>query len=846
MKKILPMIIIGLLVISGIGAVGINADNIESGDKNVESNSQTSNVVFTLPRLNQYNKDYIEINLEKVSTYLSDPGKPFLPKIVKSFELPFGVKNVNVEVIPNNIREQNINQKIRPSSPHIPLIQLNQETYVNIENEGTKNSKLIDETIYSSMKPYPEKWFKYRVGCGLNSDLERVTHVTVHVYPIRYVPGDNKLIIAESSDIQITYETDNKKPKSRGEEFDMVIIAPQTFKSALNKLVTHKNAHGVKTFIKTTGEIYWEYKGVDKPEQIKKYIKNAIEEHNITYVLLVGGLKSKIYANPRENKNYGAAWWHVPTRYNNFYDDPEHPLSFAKIYDPGILCDLYYADIYKEGGEFDDWDSNDDGIIAAWGMDTKGYDVENDTIDMLADVSLGRLCCRNNQEVRDVVNKIITYEQTLADDSWFKKMIVISGDGFFDQEKLNIEWDTEGLPYGQYTINAQSKVGNGPFGPADKIEVTVNKDMESILTFNHDDHLRINTYPNDPIAEIVSVSDGDILGYNDAYYYPKENEAYGNISNGWGVCEYVNETLYIRGKSYDPSPYGYTTDMRVWILNENNEMVFEEWVYGIEMYYEGEWVTGAKELKGRGGALYYLPEDFEHEILWASNGEYSSVADITNALGQGCGFAFMSGHGSPNVWSDHYPGIPGNRQHGGTPSYFLLKFLPEFLPIIPTNSVKTLGNIDKLPVLLVGGCHNSQFNVSMIPTLLDTANEKNYWVYGTPTPECFSWMFVAAPRQGSIASIGNTGLGYGVPGEDCLIEGLDGGICALFFEEYAKYYDVEGYANLGDTFTSTLKTYWNTFDMEHLDHAKSLTQWTLMGDPSLRIGGYDPGDFLFR
>ena len=163
MKKILPMIMIVLLIISGIGAVSINADNIETGDKNVESKTLTLNVFFTNPKLNQYNKEYIELNLEEISTYLSDPGKPFLPKIVKSFELPFGVKNVNVEVTPKNIREENIIQKIRPTSPHIPLIQLNQENYIDSDNEGAKQSKLIDETIYSSMNPYPEKWFKYRV-----------------------------------------------------------------------------------------------------------------------------------------------------------------------------------------------------------------------------------------------------------------------------------------------------------------------------------------------------------------------------------------------------------------------------------------------------------------------------------------------------------------------------------------------------------------------------------------------------------------------------------------------------------------------------------------------------------
>lgn len=835
MKKILPIIVVGFLVLSGIGAVGINTNNMESINDNIESKSRSLNVGFTSPIIEQYDKEYIEINCEDVSTYLSEPGKPFLPKVVKSFELPFGVKNVKVEVIPNNVHEQYIKQKIRPSSPHLPLIQMSQE--INIIPEE-------NEVIYTSKEPYPSNWFKYKVGCGLNSDFKRVTHVAVHVFPVRYSPGENKLIVAESAEIKITYDPSNIKMNSKGDEYDLVIIAPSIFKSTLNYLVDHKNNFGVRTFIKTTEEIYTEQDGIDTPEEIKLFIKEAIEEHNITYVLLVGGINNRIFANPRENKNYGAKWWHLPARYNNFYDDPAHPLSFAKIYDPGILCDLYYADVYKEGGEFDDWDSNDDGYIAAWGMDTKGYAVENDTIDMYPDVSLGRLACRNTREVIYVVNKIIKYEKTLADDSWFKKMIVISGDGFFDQRRLNIEWDTKELPNGKYTIIGQSKVGDEPFGPPDEIEVTIDKDAPTSLHFNHDDHLRIDEYPSDPIAEIVSVTDGDILGYNDSYYYPTEGQAYGNTTNGWGVCEYIDEVLYIRGKSYDPSPYGNITDICVRVYNEADEMVFEGWEYGVEMYYEGEWVCGEKTLKGGGGALYYMPEEFEREILWASNGNYNESSDITNALAEGCGFAFMSGHGSPNSWSDHYPGIPGNRRHGSTPSFTTLAFKPDFLPLFPTNKIKTLGNYDKLPVLLVGGCHNSQFNVSMIPTLLDKGNKQNYWCYGVPTPECFNWMFVAAPRQGAIASIGNTGLGYGVPGKDCLIEGLDGGICIQFFKNYSYYYNQDGYAILGDVFTSTLQTYCNNFDMDFLDHAKSLTQWTLFGDPSLRLGGYDEDSII--
>jgi hypothetical protein len=126
----------------------------------------------------------------------------------------------------------------------------------------------------------------------------------------------------------------------------------------------------------------------------------------------------------------------------------------------------------------------------------------------------------------------------------------------------------------------------------------------------------------------------------------------------------------------------------------------------------------------------------------------------------------------------------------------------------------------------------------MIPSYLDKINKKYTWCHGTPTPECFSWVLVKMPRQGAIATVGNTGLGYGVPGKDCLVEGLDGGICIEFFKQYGIDYNDKGSAILGNVYTDTLRSYHNQFDMDFLDHAKSLTQWVLLGDPSLMIGGY--------
>jgi len=218
--------------------------------------------------------------------------------------------------------------------------------------------------------------------------------------------------------VEISYDSPERSASFQ-EEYDLVIIAPRKFSRILNKFVDHKNEIGIKTFLKTTEDIYKQFNGVDKPEQIKYFIKNAIETNNITYVLLVGGLKSLFYAVDRENPNYGSAYWHLPVRYTNI-------VKTGDVSDLGAISDLYYADIYKEGGEFDDWDSNNDGIIAKWTTS-----IGKDIIDFNPDVYVARLPVVNTNQLKIVVNKIIQYELSTPNrDSWYYRMVGISGRSF--------------------------------------------------------------------------------------------------------------------------------------------------------------------------------------------------------------------------------------------------------------------------------------------------------------------------------------------------------------------------------------------------------------------------------
>jgi hypothetical protein len=199
-------------------------------------------------------------------------------------------------------------------------------------------------------------------------------------------------------------EKSNLKQTVIVNEYDMVIIAPEKFSSSLQPLIEHKNSHGVKTILKKTEEIYSNYEGRDKAEQIKYFIKDALEQWNIRYVLLVGGRMGQLFR------------WYIPVRYSNVDDGFMHKR---------FLSDLYFADIYKENGEFEDWDSNGNGIFAEWSSDSNSPD---DVMDLKPDVAVGRLPCRYKGEVIAIVEKIIGYENNAFGQDWFNNILLIGGD----------------------------------------------------------------------------------------------------------------------------------------------------------------------------------------------------------------------------------------------------------------------------------------------------------------------------------------------------------------------------------------------------------------------------------
>ena len=134
--------------------------------------------------------------------------------------------------------------------------------------------------------------------------------------------------------------------------------------------------------------------GVDDPEKFKHFIYPAWHERHAHYVLLVGD--SEV----------------MPVRYMVL--DRVEPAAFDYAFYP---CDLYYADVAKEDGSFDDWNANKDGFHAQYFGEVHGEKNKNDPINFdqihyRPKLAVGRWPVNTPEEVRTVVAKTIALRES--------------------------------------------------------------------------------------------------------------------------------------------------------------------------------------------------------------------------------------------------------------------------------------------------------------------------------------------------------------------------------------------------------------------------------------------------
>jgi hypothetical protein len=400
MKKFISILIVGIFILSGAGVTAFSTAITK--DSSLYQKTIALSVLFSSQPTITEKEGFLQIQIEGATTQLFEPRKPIVPIYVHMYQIPFKSTGIQVLCTTNEMTIIDVTKEILPASTTLVSESEMQSTYEK------------DPTVYGSTAFYPETLYRYELSAGRNENGQQVTFVKVICYPVRYSPMNKQISYASSITLTVSYTEPMNPLQASAEEYDMVIIAPEKFHSVLQSLIDFKNSKGVLTQFKSVESILDEYTGYDAPEQIKYFIKDEYDNHNITYVLLVGGLKSHIFAKDKDTTSAGWTGWWVPVRYVNLpHEDDE-----------GCLCDLYYGCLYNGTGGFDSWDSNGDGVYAAWNKPG----APKDTFDLSPEVYVARIPAVNLREVRGVVKKIITYESTgPAEKSWYTNFVGIGG-----------------------------------------------------------------------------------------------------------------------------------------------------------------------------------------------------------------------------------------------------------------------------------------------------------------------------------------------------------------------------------------------------------------------------------
>lgn len=349
---------------------------------------------FSSPIIEE-DEEYVKIYVNEAESCVTRPGEPWIPVFIKTFEFPCGTKITDVECVLSDVRTMSVSKRIEPVSS---LRWLAGCDFIF--------EKRVNPVIYSSGDPYPESWFSYDKGAGVNKKGDHVLFLSLYVNPVRYIPIENIVEYIDSIEVIVTYE-ESEFVGFESNTYDLVVITPVEYSDSLWPLIEHKVSHGVKTNLTTVESIYGSFPGRDEAEQIKYFIKYALEEWGISYVLLVGDIEKLPI---RETDAYPWTGW-----------------------GDNILTDLYYADIYDENYSFCSWDANHNCTFGEVEYNYSGFPpkiVDLDDVDLYPDVRVGRLACRNHKEVNIVVDKIITYEENTYGQRWFKKIILAGGDTF--------------------------------------------------------------------------------------------------------------------------------------------------------------------------------------------------------------------------------------------------------------------------------------------------------------------------------------------------------------------------------------------------------------------------------
>jgi hypothetical protein len=335
-------------------------------------------------------------------------GAPRVPRTVEAVVIPPDARATGVTILAEDWVALPGTYHIVPAQPDIPLPMPGQDF--------RPTSIEPDPEIYTKAAWYPEKVVRL-VGYGSMSGY-RIAQV--EVMPLRYEPVTGRVEILTRLVYQLEYNRDirgtgvterqrqvfgeavrtavvnpedvmayaprvdvvNRMSRLDPGDYEYVVITEAPMDTVFERLVTWKTQKGVPGTVVSVSWISQNYTGYDLAEKVRNFIIDAWQTWGTIYVLLGG---SGDYYTSGQNIVPTRKVWYTYAGGGNTDSLP---------------CDLYYSDL--DGT----WDYNGNHV----------YGQLSDSVDLYADIYVGRASVYTVAQAQNFVYKALTYEQDLPID----------------------------------------------------------------------------------------------------------------------------------------------------------------------------------------------------------------------------------------------------------------------------------------------------------------------------------------------------------------------------------------------------------------------------------------------
>ncbi|MBM4249636.1 MAG: hypothetical protein FJ149_09445 [Euryarchaeota archaeon] len=335
---------------------------------------------------------YILLGLEGCPGYVRVAGAPLVPFWGRMLPFPVGTRVLGVGLENARYEEHLIGERVLPAPEPVPLV-------------AGATAEPLEGPSYSTDRLYPETETDFTVTTGMGESGGVEAHLFLKVFPVRYNPVSGQVRELRSATVTVSYiaaPQPHAPPADAASE--LLILTPPEFESEMGRYKEHKEGLGFTVRMVNLTSVYDSSifnvsAGRDGPEKIKLFIKGALENWSVRYVVLAGDVEK------------------FPVRRACFLD-------YYESYN--LPTDLYYGDIYKAGTRtFCDWDKDRDNLFAECYPSTNP-----DAIDIDPDVTVGRLPAGTLAELSGLINKTISYRENVTGSDWFQNVTLVGTDTF--------------------------------------------------------------------------------------------------------------------------------------------------------------------------------------------------------------------------------------------------------------------------------------------------------------------------------------------------------------------------------------------------------------------------------